>query len=224
MKVRHTLIAAALAFVAVPAFAQDASGASTDQDQATIANLSFGDGDNTAFAAGNALRGASGNIGVNIASGVGNAQANDAAVAVATDSDLVFAAAHVSNSQLTAGAIATDWPVSSRDGEVTFDASVSDNVLRGASGNIGLNVAAGNGNAQSNAMATSTTDSNEQASAVADSEQGTVLNIAFALKDLDFNSSLSGNALRGASGNIGVNVAAGLGNAQHNGMAIAVND
>jgi hypothetical protein len=223
MKVRHTLIAAALAVVTVPAFAADRSGADVDQTQATIANLSFGDGDNDASASDNALRGASGNIGVNIAAGVGNAQANDAAVAVA-DGQHVFAAAQVANTQVTAGAIATDMPISWADGEVTFNASVSDNVLRGASGNIGLNVAAGNGNAQSNAMAVSTTSSDNAAKASAESEQLTILNVALAFQDLDFDASLSGDALRNASGNIGVNIAAGLGNAQHNGMSIAVND
>ena len=40
--------------------------------------------------------------------------------------------------------------------------------------------------------------------------------------DLDNTASLDGAALSAAIGNIGVNIAAGVGNAQHNGLSIAV--
>ena len=60
------------------------SGALVDQDQATLGNLSLGDGDNTASASGDALSAASGNIGANIAAGVGNAQHNGLSIAVAS--------------------------------------------------------------------------------------------------------------------------------------------
>lgn len=251
MKVRHTLIAAALALATTPAFAagddadlytnwdmmnsifitgdvftsgtvdiDSTSSALVDQDQATVANLSFGDGDNSAGAWDDALSDAEGNIGANIAAGVGNAQANDAALS-AIDGDRVFASAEVFNSQTTTAAIATDFP-SGPDNQHFFDASVSDNVLADAAGNIGLNVAAGNGNAQSNALSASVNTSGNAAVASADSEQLTFLNVLVALEDLDNSASLSGSALSGAVGNIGVNVAAGLGNAQHNGLALSV--
>ena len=77
------------------------SGALVDQDQTTYANGSAGDGDNDAFASDNALRGASGNIGANIAAGVGNAQAYDAALA-SVDGEAVFASALLFNNQTTA--------------------------------------------------------------------------------------------------------------------------
>ena len=115
MKIKTTLLAAALVAFAAPAFAEgdDAtiysdwdmfnsiyvigdvfasgeinvsseSAALVDQDQTTDANWSYGDGDNTASAADDALSGALGNIGANIAAGVGNAQHNGLSIAVAS--------------------------------------------------------------------------------------------------------------------------------------------
>jgi hypothetical protein len=195
------------------------SGAAVDQDQATLANGSFGDGDNDASASGNALRGATGNIGANIAAGVGNAQANDAALS-AVDGRAVFGSALVFNSQATAANFSTDLPSGPQD-QLFNDASVEDNVLRDATGNIGLNVAAGAGNAQTNAMAASVNSSGNLSKAAADSEQLTLFNSLLASCDLDNTASLGDNALRAALGNIGANIAAGVGNAQHNGLSIS---
>ena len=250
MKLRHTLIAASLLAFAAPAFAtgDDAtiysdwdmynsiyvmgdvfasgeievsseSGALVDQDQSTIANWSVGDGDNAASASGDALSSALGNIGANIAAGVGNAQANDAALS-SVDGEAVFASAMLFNNQYTSGNLGTDD--FGADAGLFYGASVSDNVLASAAGNIGLNVAAGVGNAQSNALAASVNSSGNLASAAADSEQETYLNDVAAGFDLDNDASLSGAALSAAVGNIGVNIAAGVGNAQHNGLSIAV--
>ncbi len=121
------------------------SGALVDQDQLTLGNLSLGDGDNGASASGDALRRASGNIGANIAAGVGNAQANDVALS-SVDGNAVFASALVFNSQTTAVNGGTD--AGRADNQLFYTASVTNNVLQGASGNIGLNVAAGVGNAR----------------------------------------------------------------------------
>jgi hypothetical protein len=250
MKLTHTLLAAALLAVAAPAFAEgdDAvlfnytdiqnsiwvigdiyasgeisvsseSGAVVDQDQYTDANWSLGDGDNSAYLSGSALSDASGNIGANVAAGVGNAQANDTALS-SVDGDEVFAHAMVFSSQTTGINLGTDD--GHADNQLFYTASATDDVLSGASGNIGLNVAAGVGNAQTNALAASVNSSGTIAKATADSEQFTIWNTLAAECDLDNTAYLSGNALSGAVGNIGVNVAAGVGNAQHNGLAIAV--
>ncbi|KGM56765.1 hypothetical protein N799_02430 [Lysobacter arseniciresistens ZS79] len=249
MKIQTTVLATALLAFAAPAFAtgDDAdiysdwdmynsiyvigdvfasgsidvsseSAALVDQDQSTDANWSLGDGDNDASASGDALSGALGNIGANIAAGVGNAQANDAALA-SVDGEAVFASAMLFNSQRTVGNFSGELIP---DDGIAYDASVSDNVLAGAAGNIGLNVAAGVGNAQSNALAASVNGSGNLASASADSEQVTGINTVAALFDIDNDASLSGMALSSAVGNIGVNIAAGVGNAQHNGLSIAV--
>ncbi|WP_052101319.1 hypothetical protein [Novilysobacter arseniciresistens] len=195
------------------------SAALVDQDQATLANASLGDGDNEASVTGDALSSALGNIGANIASGVGNAQANDAALA-SVDGDAVFASAMLFNSQTTALNMADDEDQNPEQGFYT--AFVTDNALAGAAGNIGLNVAAGVGNAQSNALAASVNSSGSLAKASADSEQLTFWNDLAAECDLDNTAFLSGSALSSAVGNIGVNIAAGVGNAQHNGLSIAV--
>ncbi|MDQ3204914.1 MAG: hypothetical protein M3Q40_00040, partial [Pseudomonadota bacterium] len=197
------------------------AAALVDQDQSTSANLSLGDGDNSAAVDGNTLEGASGNLGVNVAAGVGNVQANDTALA-ASDGRDVFASAMVFSSQSTGPFnVGTDFP-SGPDAQLFYDASVGDSALAGASGNIGLNVASGVGNAQGNALAASINESGNIAKASSDSEQTSVLNVLLALSDLDNTASLGGSALSGAVGNIGVNVAAGVGNAQHNGLAISI--
>ena len=194
------------------------SKAVVDQDQTTEANGSLGDGDNSASASGDAMRGAQGNMGLNIAAGVGNVQSNDAALS-SVDGDAVFAAAQVFNSQTTVANYGTD--AGRADNQLFYDASLGDSVLSDAAGNIGVSVAAGAGNAQSNALAASTNSSGALAWATADSEQVSLLNQLAADVDLDNTASLSGSALSGAIGNIGVNIAAGVGNAQHNGLAIA---
>ena len=196
------------------------SAAVVDQDQLSLLSLMLGDGDNFASVEDNAMRGAFGNIQANVAAGAGNLQANDAALS-AIDADNVFASAQVFNSQATGANIATDFP-SGPDNQLIFDAHVGDAVLSEAAGNIGLNVAAGAGNAQTNALAASVNSSGAIAKASADSEQLSVFNVVLALTDLDNTASIDGNALRDAIGNIGVNVASGAGNAQHNGTAIAV--
>jgi len=196
------------------------SGALVDQDQVTALNFSLGDGDNRAAAEDDAMSDAIGNIGANIASGVGNAQANDAALS-SVDGANVFASAQVFNNQFTGANAGTDFP-SGPDNQLFYTAYATDSVLANAAGNIGLNIAAGVGNAQTNALAASVNTSGNLAKASADSDQLTLFNILLATCDLDNTAYLSGSALQGAIGNIGVNVAAGVGNAQHNGLAIAV--
>ncbi|MGH8083692.1 MAG: hypothetical protein ACREPV_00245 [Lysobacter sp.] len=196
------------------------SSATVDQDQLSLLSLMLGDGDNFASVEGNAMRGAFGNIQANVAAGAGNLQANDAALS-AIDADDVFASAQVFNSQMTGANIATDEP-SGPDNQLIYDAHVGDAVLSDASGNIGLNVAAGAGNAQTNALAASVNSDGSVAIASADSEQLSLFNVVLAFGDLDNTASIDGDALRNAIGNIGVNVASGAGNAQHNGTSIAV--
>ncbi|GHA87120.1 hypothetical protein [Cognatilysobacter bugurensis] len=195
------------------------SSATVDQDQTTALNFVLGDGDMSASAEDSALSGAMGNIGANIAAGAGNAQANDAALST-IDGESVFSSASVFSSQASGVNIASDFP-SGADNQLSYDASVGDDVLADAMGNIGLNVAAGVGNAQTNAMAASVNTSGTVANASADSEQTSLANFVAVLEDLDASATLDGGALANAIGNIGVNIAAGSGNLQHNGLALA---
>lgn len=100
--------------------------------------------DNDASASGDALSNAAGNIGLNITAGDNNQQDNSAAMAVA-DAEMTFGAADAQAH-------------SSQDGELNYtlnlgvsnDASLRDNALQNASGNIGVNISAGNNNQQKN--------------------------------------------------------------------------
>ena len=92
---------------------------------------------------------ASGNIGMNVASGDNNAQDNAAALA-ATDADFAFGLA---DSEIDVGQTGMG-NVTVNEG-VKNDAYVTDNAFRWASGNIGVNVASGNNNQQKNALAAS---------------------------------------------------------------------
>lgn len=108
--------------------------------------------------------------------------------------------------------------------ELTNSASATDNVAQGASGNIGVNIGAGDNNQQDNAAALSATDASF-AFGMADGE--VFVNQAGAYNGTENygvtnSSTLSGNAFQNASGNLGVNVTSGNNNQQKNAMAASV--
>ncbi|MFP3617002.1 hypothetical protein SB778_43935, partial [Paraburkholderia sp. SIMBA_050] len=80
----------------------------------------------------NAAQNVSGNIGVNIAEGINNAQSNDAALA-SVDAGNVFGNAQVFNNQSSGGKASIN--------NFNVNASVGDGSLQYASGNVGVNVA-----------------------------------------------------------------------------------
>jgi hypothetical protein len=91
----------------------------------------------TASVGTDALRTASGNLGVNVAAGALNAQANQIALVSAPSSDLnTFQSTDATATMHSSGA-----------------ATLGAGALAKASGNIGLNIVSGIGNAQSNALA-----------------------------------------------------------------------
>lgn len=104
------------------------------------------------------------------------------------------------------------------------DAYLGDKVGSGASGNIGMNVAAGDTNVQDNAAALASVDASfvfgQSGANVAVSQVNggnTTMN-----HGVQNNAMIDNSAFSNASGNIGVNVAAGTGNAQKNTMAASV--
>jgi len=105
--------------------------------------------------------------------------------------------------------------------ENSNNALMDGNALQNANGNIGANVAAGNNNAQDNAAAIAAT---EKTDSFIDAE---ITKLQMSVKNktanvgADNNATLTGNALQGATGNIGANVAAGQNNAQSNMTAIS---
>lgn len=191
----------------------------------------------------------SGNIGTNVASGDNNAQANSAAIAAAgagagtstlstqncTSHDCNNGGDPSANSggMADAEAFADQAAAFDMSGNAgtTNSSHVGGNAFKGASGNIGVNVASGDDNQQLNGLAASTTKNNVYATATASTDQHSLGNFtaneAGGLNYCDEQSttntaSLSGNAFANASGNIGVNVAAGTGNMQANTLSMAV--
>ncbi|EHP41680.1 hypothetical protein OR16_17786 [Cupriavidus basilensis OR16] len=198
------------------------SGAVVNSQQSARDNhVRIGPSTNSAFGGGNALFNAQGNIGVNISAGAGNGQSNQAALASIDASD-VFASAQVFSSQKTGDN-------SMHMVGAANSASMGDNMLAGAKGNVGVNIAAGAGNLQSNALAASVNMGSGSrqpvgalAKATASNDQTTYGNDLSMCGCRPNNAAtLNGGALANAVGNIGVNIAAGAGNAQSNGLAIS---
>ncbi|RLG09853.1 hypothetical protein DRN73_09225 [Candidatus Pacearchaeota archaeon] len=99
---------------------------------------------NEATVSGDALKNAEGNINANVAAGDFNAQSNIAAIAVGEEEASLVESKTFSVQK-------TKFNEVNNEG-VTNTASASDNVLSSAKGNIGLNIAAGSNNAQTNQL------------------------------------------------------------------------
>jgi len=153
----------------------------------------------------NAFTAATGNIGANVASGAQNMQNNALAVLenVANVTD--------NTSQAQAFTLTID------SGE--NNAKVMDNAFEYASGNIGLNVASGSLNQQSNSavVMTSTNDSDLNSISSSIGQLSAVTLNAFAGGNI---AAFTDNAFRYAKGNIGANLASGTGNQQANVLVV----
>lgn len=171
-------------------------------------------GTSTASIGNGALSGATGNVGVNIASGIDNAQSNNASLS-SIDSGNVFGNAQVFSSQASSGHGTID--------NFNLAASVGDGALAGAQGNVGVNVTSGLGNVQNNSLAlvSSTASWHSAKGALVATDDSTQSAGASIGGSFNAAASLGSGALNGASGNIGVNIASGGGNLQHNGLAVA---
>ena len=157
----------------------------------------------------------SGNLGINIAEGVDNAQANNVALA-SVDVGNVFGNAQIFNAQQGSG--------TARINNYNLNASVGDNSLSSVTGNVGVNVASGVGNIQNNSLAgavTTTSPGYALTTAMVATDNNTQSANMVVTGAFQGTASLGANTLNGASGNIGVNIAGGAGNLQHNGLAIA---
>lgn len=189
---------------------------------------------------GGAFQGASGNLGANIAAGTGNQQDNAAALAT-SDASWVFGgeSADGDDDSVKQQGIHSDASVlvdqeSSANQTANTGAQnasgFSGNSFDGATGNIGANAAAGNGNQQKNNLAiASMTGRAVLTEASVSTLQSSHGNVTSNLPACDCTpstntASIAGNAFRGASGNVGVNVASGTGNQQSNSLAISGSD
>ncbi|WFL75949.1 hypothetical protein P7228_07980 [Altererythrobacter arenosus] len=172
----------------------------------------------------------SGNVGVNLAAGYFNQQMNSASIAVSEDNNEEAAGgwAEASTTGLQSligvaqyaarGFLDEDDPEEGggqnnfRDRNTILGATIT------GSGNIGVNVAAGSLNQQSNLMTLAVANNADLAEANAGLIQTALLS---GVEQQDSINSISGLDISGASGNIGVNMAAGVGNQQTNSLTIA---
>ncbi len=152
-----------------------------------------------------------------MASGNSNQQSNNTALSAtsnANNSTTDYANATAGASQLAAGN-------GTMDTGVQDSATVDGNAAQNASGNIAINVVAGAQNQQENGLAMASIASPKaMGNASAPVEQVAYYNGGETVGSM-YNSNVSGSALAGASGNIGLNVASGNGNQQVNTLAIA---
>ncbi|RXZ44930.1 hypothetical protein [Crenobacter cavernae] len=156
-----------------------------------------------------------GNAGVNVAAGVFNQQANNVAIASLDDGEDAAVRATTAFEQLNAdNEIETDYSA--------MDADVEESV-EDIEGNVGLNVAAGIGNQQKNDLAIAVADEGVLASA---SSTGFQMNADNEVESDNgwwggaTSASLS-DSVNDIEGNVGVNLAAGIGNQQVNTLSIA---
>jgi len=184
------------------------------------ANMQLGYGNNaSATLSRDSVTYNAGNTAVNVGAGIGNQQKNVLALAnVDNDNhqptELINANATSAQLMLDTN-FGTQWGY----GDIDFHSAVYDSIEHN-SGNIGVNVGSGAFNQQGNALAVATADSTELSSATA----GGMQVIANASLDIDRvldTSATMKDSVNHNSGNIGVNVASGIGNQQANLLAIA---
>jgi len=120
------------------------------------------------------------------------------------------------------------WQKASRNNYVSRlndnDAIVNGNAMQNVSGNVGLNVTAGQGNLQDNVVSIATakgTKADNLLSLIKGKQDQVSFNNNYdELRDTN-NATLTGYAFQYASGNLGINIAAGQGNLQKNVLRIA---
>lgn len=129
---------------------------------------------------------------------------------------------------ISAGASATVMDSQDSSGNTvlnqgTRNGAAADNSLNGSNGNMGANVAAGDGNQQDNAAALATADESFIFGSAAAASSATQTNTNNTVANYsNTNAASLTNSGNNGSGNIGVNVTAGDFNQQKNNLAIAV--
>ena len=166
-----------------------------------------------------AANGTGGNIGINLTAGAGNLQGNSAAI-VSSDAYDVFASASTYSEQVTMSNFSFSLDKSENDAHMQA-------ALKGATGNIGINLSAGAGNTQSNQLAMIDAAGTKVVRAQTSIEQSSAANMStnrseWRGTDSANTASIFSDAVKNSMGNIGLNVAAGAGNAQANALAVAV--
>jgi len=175
---------------------------------------------NTVTAGDNTLQNASGNIGLNMAAGDYNLQENAAVISSAESlegSGGAEAGSFSLQNLYNNGFNESSYELENTDIDNTV--SIGTGLANGADGNIGVNAAAGAFNIQKNALVIATVTGGNLAEAVAGTMQDLEENVS--VHEDTTNNVNIGGSLIGASGNIGVNLASGVGNLQLNSLTIA---
>ncbi|KAA0696911.1 hypothetical protein DT594_06255 [Halopseudomonas laoshanensis] len=243
MKTQKLLTPLALAMVAMLSVGAhaDSSGANASivDAQNNEGNEAVNDSVTNNALVDGSLGGASGNVGVNVAAGDNNQQANAAAIATA-DSAFVFGFIGTG----TSAQASIDVDQANHHNEVENhgvpNTAALTNSANGTSGNMGINVAAGNSNQQKNDMAVASSETaytaNASVNVYQNSHDNLVSNESLGGSHGGWgygyggggqpsvpvvNSAVLGSSLVNVSGNVGANIAAGSGNQQSNSLAIA---
>ena len=175
---------------------------------------------NTVSAGADTLSNASGNIGLNMAAGDYNMQENAAVLSSAESlggSGAAEAGSFSLQNLYNNGFNEHSFELENTDIDNTV--SIGEGLGNGADGNIGVNAAAGAFNIQKNALVIATVTGGNLAEATAGTLQDIEENVSVH-EDTTNNVSIGGSLI-GASGNIGVNLASGVGNLQLNTLTIA---
>ncbi|SDI91476.1 hypothetical protein [Billgrantia gudaonensis] len=225
--------------------------ATIDRKQFTNENSVYDDEtDNDSTATGSGNR-ASGNMGVNVASGGLNSQANDAAISKGSDNgstttttttteyDYYPTSYHggvwkpteettVETDEAMVFAKAATFSIQSSSNGIYNNDATNNNAgttdsFNRASGNLGVNMAAGFGNAQHNGMALSVGNNSSAEATVAGVQAvyNNELDNEVSCGCGNTNNSYLTNSFNRASGNVGVNIASGNANMQSNTLSIA---
>lgn len=173
---------------------------------------------------------ATGNIGVNVAAGYYNAQLNSAALAVSDneETDAGGGWSEASTTSLQALVFTThaaaegdlldeDEPDNGGGGNNFRDRNTVAAITLSGSGNIGVNAAAGAFNQQSNLLTLAVANN----STLAEANTGLVQLAAANFAEQQDSQNVIGTIAVGGTGNIGLNVATGVGNQQLNSLTIA---
>ncbi len=175
------------------------------------------------------VKNTNGNVGVNVASGSGNQQDNAAAIA-SSDQNFVLgtAAAVVSASQTNS--------YNKVNNHGTQNGATLNDSIRNTSGNIGVNVSAGDLNQQKNNLAIAVSGGNLASAAAGTAQTSNNLTVVNDLSSVSThtpwhnpntarvavsNNSTVNDSIKYTSGNVGANVSAGFGNQQNNSTVIS---
>jgi hypothetical protein len=222
-KFRLATAIAVLALAPIGASAQDsleiaaAASATLNEEQTLSDNaLELGSFDNSIGFAADIATDASGAIGLNMTAGDFNLQQNAAVLALIADSASSETYAGTSLSQTLFGNTLNGGATESQmRNTVNVDIGASGDVA----GNVGLNAVSGAFNVQSNAVAIAAVPGSMLAEAQAGLAQNAQQNLSVhhdAVNDV-----AATIILDGVSGNVGMNLASGVGNVQSNSITIA---